>query len=345
MSDIKLVRGAIRALRRLISAYKEAVAGQPNIPEDPTGKEVIEAQKDIPDELFYRFVDCVRALGRYASGRLDDLAVRYVGSPRTEWAAGLIRDIEKWRDGIPRASFLTGLYQRSGDLHLLLELIKNDAALSGSNRPSPQDRQSDAAAAGEQRERTGTPRGQGGPGQGTRAGVAPRSWTQSELDAAIREFKARRAPTYNELVSAVRRGGSGAAKSAQNIFGRNAVARALGVKAKAMVTKSEAWQEMARELNLPHGRRSRQGLDKARRVGAEIADDEAAETAGSTTFNAVINNETARLARQSLPPVEAEAILDQLSKGQIDDTQARELISAAAEQQRDAKRRKSPPAP
>src|SRR5262249_12606109 len=64
------------------------------------------------------------------------------------------------------------------------------------------------------------------------------SWTQPDLDGAIREYKAKRAAQYNDLVEGVRQGKPGAQKAARQLFGRNAIARALGVKARAMVTKS-----------------------------------------------------------------------------------------------------------
>jgi hypothetical protein len=67
-----------------------------------------------------------------------------------------------------------------------------------------------------------------------------RSWTQKELDKAIRQYKAERAASYADLLDAVRRNKPGAKKKAQEIYGRNAIARALGVKAKAMVSKSPA---------------------------------------------------------------------------------------------------------
>jgi hypothetical protein len=170
--------------------------------------------------------------------------------------------------------------------------------------------------------------------QPKRKGERPtlRSWTQPDLDHAIREYKAKRAPTYSDLKDAVKRGKPGAQRDARRLFGRNAIARALGVKARAMVTKSEAWQDIARDLKLPHGPKRYRGLNKANRIGAEIAEEIAGEAAGNTTHEAVVRRETNRLARKHLPEEEAEAIIDQLSRGEINDDEARELINLTLEQ-------------
>ncbi|MCL2646270.1 MAG: hypothetical protein FWD61_04585 [Phycisphaerales bacterium] len=64
------------------------------------------------------------------------------------------------------------------------------------------------------------------------------SWTQTDLDNAIRQYKADRSAAYADLCEAVRKGSAAAKKKAKEVYGRNAIARALGVKSKAMVSKS-----------------------------------------------------------------------------------------------------------
>jgi hypothetical protein len=97
-----------------------------------------------------------------------------------------------------------------------------------------------------------------------------RSRTQVDLDEAIREYKAERASTYYDLVDGVRRGTSGATKSARDLFGRNAIVRALGVTSAAMVSKSAVWQAIADELELRGPSRST-SRRPAQRIGLDIA--------------------------------------------------------------------------
>lgn len=69
------------------------------------------------------------------------------------------------------------------------------------------------------------------------ASTALRSWVQSDLDAAIHKYVADRAASYNSLRKAVEDNRKGAVDNAREMFGRNVVAAALGVKARAMVSK------------------------------------------------------------------------------------------------------------
>jgi hypothetical protein len=105
-----------------------------------------------------------------------------------------------------------------------------------------------------------------------------RPWTQKDLDNAIRQYKADRAARYADLCEAVKNGKPGAEKQAKKAFGRNAIARALGVKSKAMVSKSPVWVAIAQELVLPMNRnRLAQGTrhtQKPGKVGLEQAVDE-----------------------------------------------------------------------
>ena len=71
-----------------------------------------------------------------------------------------------------------------------------------------------------------------------------------DLNAAILKYKAERAGQYNDLRDAIKCRKKGSDEGRQDIFGRNAIARAFGVKAQAMVSKSPEWKEIAKELKL-----------------------------------------------------------------------------------------------
>jgi hypothetical protein len=166
-----------------------------------------------------------------------------------------------------------------------------------------------------------------------------RSWTQPDLDEAIREYKAKRAPRYQELVEAVRRGDKGAKVSAQKMFGRNAIARELGVRATAMVSESTAWVEIAMDLGLFLARDRVKGMRGARRsgkIGMEIALEQQAVAAADVTDPAASlkraeRAETLRLIRQ-LPDKLAEPILSKYEAGEITDEQARGQVKVLLNQ-------------
>jgi hypothetical protein len=166
-----------------------------------------------------------------------------------------------------------------------------------------------------------------------------RSWTQSDLDQAIWQYKAQRADSYKTLVEGVKEGRPGARKDAQKTYGRNAIARALGVKAQAMVSKSPAWQEIAAELQLSRKGPRQRRLDPGKRIGGEIAEEQEAENRGDATFDAVTRNETLRLIKKHMPPDIAEATLHKLEIGEMTDEQAQELVNYYSEQRKDDTRR------
>jgi hypothetical protein len=164
-----------------------------------------------------------------------------------------------------------------------------------------------------------------------------KSWTQVDLDAAIREYKARRAANYGELVEAVKAGRPGAKKAAQNMFGRNAIARELGVKAPAMVTKSPDWQQLADELGLSRGKD--RNVPKRKRVGLDIALEESAAKS-QPVLELAVRQETVQLVKSSMSQSEANAVVDRLQRGEITDDQARDLIELVKDQKREARTRR-----
>jgi hypothetical protein len=168
---------------------------------------------------------------------------------------------------------------------------------------------------------------------------APRSWTQGDLNQAIYRYKAERASTYHDLIEGVRKGKPGAKKDARRLFGRNAVADALGVKARAMVTKSPAWRDIAEDLLLSPKTSQRRPLNPRKRIGEEIADEEKAVALGDPVEKAAIRKETVALIRSKMSRKSAEATLRLLELGEISDDSARDILQLAVEQRKDSGRR------
>jgi len=161
---------------------------------------------------------------------------------------------------------------------------------------------------------------------------AKRSWTKADLDEAIREYKAKRASTYNDLVSALKQGKAGAKKSARELFGRNAIVRALGVRSAAMVSGSPVWQAIADELGL----RGRSTAHRhPQRIGFDIALEDQAEATSEPVLDQTIQRETIRLIEKSMPAKEAEATIEKLQRGDLTDDAARELVEVLVQQQQD----------
>ena len=156
-----------------------------------------------------------------------------------------------------------------------------------------------------------------------------RSWTQPDLDEAIREYKANRASCYPDLVAVVKKGKSGAIDSARKMFGRNAIVRELRVRSPAMVTKSAVWQAIRDELGL--GRQSR----RPKKTGLDIALEDKAVATNNPVVEQAIRRETVQLVRKSMDAEKAEATIEKLQRGDISDDKARELAVVVAEQQQD----------
>jgi hypothetical protein len=171
-----------------------------------------------------------------------------------------------------------------------------------------------------------------------------RSWTQVDLDEAIRKYKAERASTYNDLVDGVKQGRAGARKSARDLFGRNVVVRALGVKSAAMVSNSPVWQAIADELKLRGPSRSK-SRRPTQRIGLDIAVEDQAQAVSTPVLDQAVQQETIRLIEKSMPATEAEATIEKLLRGEISDDAARDIVDVFAEQERDKRTRKVRQAP
>jgi hypothetical protein len=125
-----------------------------------------------------------------------------------------------------------------------------------------------------------------------------RSWVQTELDAAIHKYIADRAASYNSLRKAVEENRKGSVEKAREMFGRNVVAAALGVKAKAMVSKSPGWREAAKTLRL--GRDGLRRLDKSKKIGLEIAEEKKVESQEDPVVEEAARREAAAFIRSKL---------------------------------------------
>ena len=169
-----------------------------------------------------------------------------------------------------------------------------------------------------------------------------RSWTQPDLDEAIREYKAKRAGRYAELKDAIEDGKSEASEAAQKLFGRNAIARFLSVKSQGMVGKSPAWIAMAEDLHLHlkrNGARGTRRTQKPGKIGEEIAQEKAAERVARDAVPAVERREqeeTRRQIRQLAKSSEkgkedAEALLEKYEMGEITDEQVRQTVKTLLE--------------
>ena len=107
-----------------------------------------------------------------------------------------------------------------------------------------------------------------------------RHWTQGELDKAIAEYKAKRGARYGELVTTLSdpqmtpKARRAAKKTARQLFGRNAIARALDCRTPGMVSRSPEWLVIAEALGFNLRRKQLTGTRhtaKRGRVGFEHA--------------------------------------------------------------------------
>ncbi|MGO9109103.1 MAG: hypothetical protein ACLP9L_07720 [Thermoguttaceae bacterium] len=172
--------------------------------------------------------------------------------------------------------------------------------------------------------------------------VPKRSYTQADLDAAIRDYKAQRASTYSDLVAGVKKGLKGATRKAQEMFGRNAIAKALGVKSAAMVSKSAAWREIADELGLAGKRFRRKHGTESKRRGIQIALDARSAAKGDPVADEVDRNEAIALIKQTIKDkAVATLLINNVEEGKTSPDQVQAIIDAYVEQQEDDRSRKA----
>ncbi len=160
-----------------------------------------------------------------------------------------------------------------------------------------------------------------------------RSWTQSDLDEAIRGYKAKRSVIYSQHVEAIKKGLPGAKKDVGKTFGRNVIVKALGVRSPNMVSKSPVWTAIAKELGIPLKRDKARGTlrtPKVGKIGLDIALEEAsmasAEDADPDAQLLIAERKETLRMIGSLPPEQAELIVAKYDAGEMTDEQAREMV-------------------
>jgi hypothetical protein len=155
------------------------------------------------------------------------------------------------------------------------------------------------------------------------------SYTQGDLDNAIREFKANRSRLYADVLDAVQKGRPNAVKNARKAFGRNVIARELRCKASAMVSASPVWRAIAAELGLESpkttGSRTRVGLARAIEEAAS-KDPDIGESVGKADLRATI---------AKLPAKERDDLQAKLDSGEISPDQALTVLKLTQEQRRE----------
>jgi len=156
------------------------------------------------------------------------------------------------------------------------------------------------------------------------------SFTQEQLDAAIRDYQKEKIHFYNKLKEQVAKGEKGALGSARRNFGRNAIARALRCKSTAMVSKSPAWRSIAAELGL-----GKKPAKLRQRVGEDIADEKKSAGQGDTTAHNVRRNETLERIKEILPKEAADEAIAKLESGTTDDDAVDRMLKLYADQSED----------
>jgi hypothetical protein len=107
-----------------------------------------------------------------------------------------------------------------------------------------------------------------------------------------------------------------------------------------MVSKSEAWEQIAEELRLPLARKKARGTrmtPRTGRIGEEIALErqgvaDVSRNDPAATMMLAEREETLRMIRK-LPNSQAKRILDKYENGEITDDQAREQVRALLSQE------------
>ena len=193
------------------------------------------------------------------------------------------------------------------------------------------------------------------PASGGKKPAAPaRSWTQGKLDAAIRQYVAHRATALKSLTEAVQSNRKGAVDSARKMFGRNEIARALGVKAPAMVTNSEAWQEIADDLHLRPRPGEHRGLKRTAKIGFDKALDDKADAVGDTGAEAVEQREAVKKVggemtvkaaiahvRKHLTGDEADTMIAAIQSGRVPTERVPGMVEVLLENRDDTRPRRS----
>jgi hypothetical protein len=153
-----------------------------------------------------------------------------------------------------------------------------------------------------------------------------RTWTQAELDAAIRA----EIETHANLIADVRKGDADAKQKAKSLFGRNALADRLGLKSgsRNMVSASAPWRELADAIGL-----KRKSL-KGSRIGLEIALEKTADADNGSEAGKAIRRETVAMIEGAIKSVKSKGekaglvdLLEKFNLGEVLDERARQIVN------------------
>jgi hypothetical protein len=167
--------------------------------------------------------------------------------------------------------------------------------------------------------------------------TAIRGWKQPELDEAVRAFIEQHAGRLAGLRDSARAYRKDAIEAARALVGRNVIARALGVKAPAMVSKTPAYRQLSDEFHLE---RERSALRKA--VGLEIGIEDKAVAEEDPVLAEVCKREAAEFIRSKLDEEDAELLLGQLEGGNISPDKAMVYAQAMLENKDDTRTSRKP---
>lgn len=156
-----------------------------------------------------------------------------------------------------------------------------------------------------------------------------RGWKQEDLDDAI--WKLTADGDYQRLLKRYQKGDSSAKNEARALYGRNAIARRLGVNDPKMVGKSPAWTQIADDFDIPLQRDRSTGVAKRKKVGLDIAEEEKAEsraTDDAPDRRLEEKEELAALERKArdLPEPQRDAILKAVRSEGMSPKEAQECI-------------------
>jgi hypothetical protein len=189
---------------------------------------------------------------------------------------------------------------------------------------------------------------------------AKRSWKQSDLDAAIGAYRDDPVHEFTALRDLIQRGSQTAYVKAKSIFGRNAVVRNLGVRGAAMVSRSQVWQALAADLDLPCGKSKPLPLRSYALVPLDEALEERADAQGGSVlddlvameareqFDLLVRRVKLRLAHEGNDTQFAkmiDAIKVMLDTGKVAPENALTLVELAIEQVKDNRKRVLQPRP
>lgn len=176
---------------------------------------------------------------------------------------------------------------------------------------------------------------------------AKRAWTAPELNEAIREYVAQRSKRYQDFLAILDNPKESPRRKtliqneAQKMFGRNVVAKALGVKSARMVSQSSAWVAVASALGFPLKRdQIGQPSGRLQKIGIDIAVEKASMAADADADHApadtqLLLREQAETLRQihhfgesglSDAATMAASLLEKYNGGEMTDEQVRRTI-------------------